>query len=329
MSFVPPDNFSSPGPYVSLNILDTFIPGYSTISRLLLDILGFDITYFVSVCIVVFVLAKSANFLRAQAYSLVMQFFATSVSLDADADAYFWIMTWLAERGVGEKSHHIMALPINRAIQWQLLAGISLGGDSDDPMAKSFRSGKPTQRYEPALGSSHYFWHRGRLFSWHRQRELRQFTGASLEVPTTLIEGRLFCLSRSTQPLKQLIEEASVHYYQKTASKTVIRRPAPRKQRQQGGQLWKIVTTRPSRPLNTVVLEDEKKTSIISDIEEYLRPHTRRWYAERGIPYRRGYVRSLISKGVAQLSNILSVVPRSSRNWKDVFILCYSWRLWS
>jgi chaperone BCS1 len=44
------------------------------------------------------------------------------------------------------------------------------------------------------------------------------------------------------------------------------------------------------RPLSTVILEQEQKNSFIDDIKEYLHPRTRRWYSNRGIPYRRGYL---------------------------------------
>ncbi|KIM97813.1 hypothetical protein OIDMADRAFT_105308 [Oidiodendron maius Zn] len=54
--------------------------------------------------------------------------------------------------------------------------------------------------------------------------------------------------------------------------------------------VWKTVAMRPSRPLHTVVLGDEQKEQLLSDIGEYLQPHTRQWYAVRGIPYRRGYL---------------------------------------
>lgn len=108
-------------------------------------------------------------------------------------------------------------------------------------------------------------------------------------MPTTLIEGRLYCLSRTSAPIKQLIAEASALYHKKSASRTTIRRPAPRQQRNDGNP-WRTVARRPSRPLETVVLEREEKTRLILDIADYLKPDSRKWYAERGIPYRRGYV---------------------------------------
>ncbi|KKK19208.1 hypothetical protein AOCH_002900 [Aspergillus ochraceoroseus] len=53
---------------------------------------------------------------------------------------------------------------------------------------------------------------------------------------------------------------------------------------------WSSITSRPSRDISTVIFNKEKKDSILKDINEYLHPQTRRWYANHGIPYRRGYL---------------------------------------
>lgn len=42
--------------------------------------------------------------------------------------------------------------------------------------------------------------------------------------------------------------------------------------------------------MNTVVLDQKQKTAVLSDMNEYLQPETPRWYANRGIPLRRGYL---------------------------------------
>jgi len=39
-----------------------------------------------------------------------------------------------------------------------------------------------------------------------------------------------------------------------------------------------------------VVLDESVKQSLLDDMRDYLHPHTRRWYSNRGIPYRRGYL---------------------------------------
>ena len=103
----------------------------------------------------------------------------------------------------------------------------------------------------------------------------------------------LSCFGRSTEPIKKLIEHAKAHYHLGHNAKTVIKRPAPKDMRRFGGRgAWVKIAERPCRPMKTVVLDEERKMDVLADINEYLNPITARWYANRGIPYRRGYVGS-------------------------------------
>ena len=45
---------------------------------------------------------------------------------------------------------------------------------------------------------------------------------------------------------------------------------------------------RPKRRLQTVVLDDDIKKRLMEDANEFLR--SEQWYADRGIPWRRGYL---------------------------------------
>lgn len=145
-------------------------------------------------------------------------------------------------------------------------------------------------------------------------------------MPTTLIEGRLYCLSRSAEPIKRLIAEASALYHKKSASKTTIRRPAPRQQRNDGNP-WRTVARRPSRPLETVVLESKEKTRLISDIADYLKPNSRKWYAERGIPYRRGYV-NLASHLFMNKTDFFQAFIWPTRHGENFSVLCRCGIFW-
>lgn len=101
----------------------------------------------------------------------------------------------------------------------------------------------------------------------------------------------LSCFGRSAGPIKKLIEHAKAHYHLGHNVKTVIKRPAPKDMRRFGGRgSWVKIAERPCRPMKTVVLDEERKQEILADINEYLNPVTARWYANRGIPYRRGYL---------------------------------------
>jgi chaperone BCS1 len=52
---------------------------------------------------------------------------------------------------------------------------------------------------------------------------------------------------------------------------------------------WKKHKQRPFRSWNTVILPG-KKDELLADISDYLNPGTARWYASKGIPWRRGYL---------------------------------------
>jgi len=149
------------------NLLKAFIPGYGTISSLLSELLGFDITLLVSISFLIFALLKSIDFLRAQFLLLVPRFGTCSVSMDSDIDCYFWLVAYLTDRDIGKHSASLMAVPSSRAKQWQVMPDNSLEIDPPrDAMVPTptARNTKAPVRYEPALGSSQCFCHRGRLF---------------------------------------------------------------------------------------------------------------------------------------------------------------------
>ncbi|CCF41094.1 mitochondrial chaperone BCS1 [Colletotrichum higginsianum] len=47
---------------------------------------------------------------------------------------------------------------------------------------------------------------------------------------------------------------------------------------------------RTSRPFSTVILNEKTKKELVDDVADYLSPATRKWYSNRGIPWRRGYL---------------------------------------
>jgi chaperone BCS1 len=99
---------------------------------------------------------------------------------------------------------------------------------------------------------------------------------------------RISCLGWDASILKQLLLEAREEYSQKEKGKTVIYRAAKRAYDEEF--YWARSTARPARPLSTVILDQGEKSAFIRDVQQYLHPSTMRWYSDRGIPYRRGYL---------------------------------------
>ncbi|MCJ1394490.1 hypothetical protein MMC18_007368 [Xylographa bjoerkii] len=273
------------------NILEAFIPGYSIISRFLLEVLGFDITVVVSVCFLVFGLVTSIKYLWNHAYDYFKIYFMSFVSIESDDDIYEHVMDWLGEQRVSQRSQSLMARTGHYSWDADNVDDIQ-DADKGDGALLNFSNwdAKIPPKFQPYFGK-HRFWHKGRYFELKRETKQMMVTsgwgGNMLRDEETI---RLTCIGRSTQPIKNLIKECQDRYFDKKSSRTIVRRPATKELRSRGRNPWTKVATRPSRPMDTVVLEHDQKEQVLADINEYLHPASPRWYANRGIPYRRGYL---------------------------------------
>ncbi len=283
-------NTSSSITQLPANVLEAFIPGYSIISKFLLDVLGFDVSLVVSICFLVFGLVTSVRFLWKHVSAQFSRYFMSSISIDSDDDIYDHVMRWLAEQHMSQVSRSLMA-KTSTETAWDSAEDsfVDIGVDGNELFNFSNWDAKVPPRFEPYFGQ-HRFWHKRQLFFF--DREMKQvmasgWAGSTLKEDETI---RLTCIGRSTKPIKALLLECRERYLERENSRTVVRRPSPKESRLRGRNVWTRVATRPSRPMETVVLDHEQKAKILADINEYLHPATPRWYANRGIPYRRGYL---------------------------------------
>lgn len=290
-SISPGDSNTTSFTQLPANILEAFIPGYSIISRFLLEVLGFDITVVVSVCFLVFGLVTSITFLWNHAYNYFKTYLMSFISIESDDDIYEHVMDWLGEQRVSQKSQSLMARTGHYSWDADNVDDIP-DADKGDGTLLNFSNwdAKIPPKFQPYFGI-HRFWHEGRYFELKRETKQMMVTsgwgGNMLRDEETI---RLTCIGRSTQPIKNLIKECQDRYFDKKSSRTIVRRPATKELRSRGRNPWTKVATRPSRPMDTVVLEHDQKEQVLADINEYLHPASPRWYANRGIPYRRGYL---------------------------------------
>jgi len=272
------------------NILEAFIPGYSIISKFLWEVLGFDVTLVVSICLLTFGLFTAGKYGWNHASNWFEEYFMSFVSINSDDDIYDHVMEWLAAQDISKKSRSLMAKTGHESA-WDLQDGVEVDEEMDSESYINFSNwdAKVPPKFQPYFGT-HWFFHCGRLFKFKRTNKTMMTAGWGGNVFTEDESISLTCIGRSTQPIKDLIKETRDHYLDKEKACTVVRRPAPKDQRGRGRSVWHRVATRPSRPMETVVLERSQKDAVLADINEYLHPSTPRWYANRGIPYRRGYL---------------------------------------
>lgn len=145
------------------------------------------------------------------------------------------------------------------------------------PNAEAAERGKARFSLVPGPGT-HWFRYRGVWMRLTRERDGKMVdlsTGAPWETVT------LTTLFAYAHLFPQLLEEARQLALSSTEGKTVIYTS--------WGPEWRpFGQPRRTRELGSVVLGKGKKEAIVDDVKRFLSRD--RWYAERGIPYRRGYL---------------------------------------
>lgn len=290
LEYLPTNTTTVPGiAHLPTSILDAFIPGYSFISKYLLDVFGFDISIIVSVLVLGFACTTGIHYIYRHLWASFLTYFTASVVIDAYDIIYDNLLSWAAEQ---EDLKRVRSLKVQSADYTDDVDDLKGDDNADLGAIFNFNSwaAKVPPRYEPDTGY-HWFRHKGNWFKFSREKNKVQggWMGMMIQEQETV---RLTVLGRSTKPIKELILDTRDRNLSKQIAKTTVRRPSPKEQRGRGRQAWNKVAVRPSRPMGTVVLDSKQKAAILRDINDFLNPATTRWYSNRGLAYRRGFLLS-------------------------------------
>lgn len=120
-----------------------------------------------------------------------------------------------------------------------------------------------------------FFWHDGRLFVLTVERNTPHLHTSDLTIWT---------FGWSPEPIRKMLVEAHADSTKEEGRiMTSIYVP-------NSGNHWTHRSAKPRRPLESVYLADGQKQTLLQDMGEYLDDKTVRWYEDRGIPHRRGYM---------------------------------------
>ncbi|KAK4097787.1 hypothetical protein N658DRAFT_433352 [Parathielavia hyrcaniae] len=260
--------------------------------------LGIDPTYIITSIGFFWAVNKVGMQLSTTFDLLARQYFMANIEVSNSDDIYSHVMKWLASLPRMVDSRSLTAETASKSAWDQedeselMTARVSPDGHGIF-LNFSNQEAEAAPRFTPAMGV-HSFWFRGRYFKLQRRQESLFDPSAGANGMPQYKDKETLVLSvfgRSPEPIKQLLQHAKEQYYQSHQAQTIVRRPAGPAMRRYGHRhSWQQVANRPVRPMKTVVLGDEQKIRILSDMNEYLHPATARWYANRGIPLRRGYL---------------------------------------
>ncbi|KAK6072003.1 mitochondrial chaperone BCS1 [Seiridium cupressi] len=266
-----------------LAVLDFFFPGFSMFAGAVQKYLHIDLNLYFSVIAFFGVLIVIWNYTSSFLWERVETHFMSSVDIRTDDEIYNILMTWVANQSFSQSARRFVVNADLSSRAWYLRRW-DYDSDDEESGDESGEAAKKALNYTPSFGT-HYFWYKGRLLLFKRNSKEQKNNFLSVSERE---EISVCCFGRNPWIIKKLLHEARVIYNKKDQAKTLIYRGTTRSGSTE--PTWQRCLARNSRPFSTVILNEKTKTDLIEDVTDYLHPATQRWYSNRGIPYRRGYL---------------------------------------
>lgn len=215
-----------------------------------------------------------------------------TADIRVDDEVYNYLLPWIAAQNFAKNSRHFVPQVNLNSRSWNIwYSSRDDDDDSEDDNDESNdvfhainkQKNKPLN-YTPSFGN-HYFWYKGRLLLFKRTQTTQQQSFVPISERE---EISISSFGRSPAVLKQLLDECRAEFMKNDENRTLIYRGTVKPGTTE--PVWTRCMSRLSRPFSTVVLDEAVKQSLLDDMQDYLNPLTRRWYGNRGIPYRRGYL---------------------------------------
>ncbi|ORY70349.1 P-loop containing nucleoside triphosphate hydrolase protein [Pseudomassariella vexata] len=222
-------------------------------------------------------------------YRWITRFFTASVSIQGSDRLNREVLNWIGAHVLLQQETRILTARSEPIQNDAMHFGRGLVKRID-----YFHEKRLPIQYLPTFGIT-WFFHNRNVFLVRRIPDGRSSREGALatEMPDQYVvppAGNeplvVMCLGRSVAPIKKFLDVCRDFADKQRESFTTVR--AARNQYHR--ESWDTTILRPIRPLETVHMDMKVKDELVSDIENYLKHSTRRFYTSRGIPYRRGYL---------------------------------------
>ncbi|KAF9779458.1 P-loop containing nucleoside triphosphate hydrolase protein [Thelephora terrestris] len=188
--------------------------------------------------------------------------FWITVDFEEGDDSYDWMMVWLSQHPA-------------RANARKIAASTSAFG-LVSPM-DSYGNPKSTSRKVRFLAAYDYS-----LAFWHKRRYIRVVRSKAEGLNFHSMQSLNLSILGGTQKVVQEILEEARDCWERTKGEQISVYAADTRND------WRLLTTRPKRPLASIILDAGVKEAVLEDALDFL--DSKEWYSERGIPFRRGYL---------------------------------------
>ncbi|KZT21011.1 P-loop containing nucleoside triphosphate hydrolase protein [Neolentinus lepideus HHB14362 ss-1] len=244
---------------------------------------------------------ETARRISASAWNGFIESFFLTAHFSQEDYPYDWLMHWLSKQPAWGRSREfdITTRSVGRNTITQTTAG-DLEDEEDESLVHGRRKRKVA--FMPSMDTMHTIYYHGHWLRITRSKRCQDYGYCS--------ELKISVVARSNDILKKLVLEAK-REYEKDAEHRVHIFMADTSY-----GCWRWNGARQKRPMSSIVLEPGVKEFLQSE----------EWYAERGIPFRRGYLlygvpgsgkTSLIHSLAGELGLDIYVVSLSSKGMSD------------
>jgi chaperone BCS1 len=275
-------------------LLEVFFPGFGLFSTAVSKHLKIDLTLYIPAFVVLGLIVFSFQHINSWVWEFADQYLMSTADIRVDDEMYNIVMAWISNQKFATRSRRFVANTNLNSRMWFLWRSFNEDEDNDEggvefddngnAIATSGKKKARKVRFTPSFGT-HYFWYKSRLLIFRRTQDKRQQTFGPV---SECEEISLQCFGRDPTILKDLLDDCRIEFQKSDENRTIIYRGGLKSGTAEPA--WTRCVSRVSRPFSTVVLDESVKQSLLDDMRDYLHPMTRRWYSNRGIPYRRGYL---------------------------------------
>ncbi|KAI9435526.1 BCS1 N terminal-domain-containing protein [Lactarius indigo] len=222
---------------------------------------------------------ETARRMSSSAWSSFVNSFFLTAHFSEEDYPYEWLMLWLSRRPEWQRSREFETTTNSSS------PGFYGYRESDSAFSEEERVDD-----EPTSDTTHTIFYRGHWLRVRRGRKSNGYEMLSISV-----------VARSNSILKQLVLQAKKEYEAEAVHRIQIYFA-------DSYGSWRYTDSRHKRPLSSIVLNPGVKEMLVADAKDFLK--SEKWYADRGIPFRRGY--------------LLYGVPGSGNFMLDIYVVSLS-----
>ncbi|KAK0192317.1 hypothetical protein F5146DRAFT_497906 [Armillaria mellea] len=215
---------------------------------------------------------ETARRVSSSAWSHFVNSFFLTAHFSEEETPYEWLMLWLSRRPEWQRSREFETTTRSSS-GFGRTADNSFGDEEDDTDEDDI-SGRVKTRvvFQPTFDTTHTIFYRGH---WLRVKRGRKTDGTGCEVLSISV------VARNNTILKQVVLEAKREFEAEAVHRIQIYFA-------DFFGSWRWTDSRHKRPMGSIVLNPGVKEMLLNDTRDFLR--SEKWYADRGIPFRRGYL---------------------------------------